>query len=72
MGEFLLNNIRQQIVVMQQIGKKPERLVCDTRSWDALVDELVPLLPMYPLTSGRPKIYGLEVEFSPEPNFEVK
>ena len=68
---FLLDNILQQSAAMWEMGKKPERLVCDSNSWDALVGELEPLIPAYPYTD-RATIYGLEVEFSQEPNFEVR
>jgi hypothetical protein len=69
---FLLDNILQQSAAMREMGKKPERLVCDSDSWDVLVDELVPLMPIYPLPSSKLKIYGLEVEICKEPNFEVR
>ena len=69
---FLLDNILQQAEVVRQTGKKPERLICDADSWDALVNEFVPSLPMYPMEFGKLKIYGLEIEFCPEPNFEVR
>lgn len=69
---FLLDNILRQQVAMREMNKKPERLICDLDSWDALVNELGPLLPMYPLPSAKPKIYGLEIEICKEPNFEVR
>lgn len=69
---FLLDNIQQQIAVMRSMGKQPTKLVCDVDSWFALVDELGPLLPMYPVPLVRPpKIFGLDVEASVTPNFEV-
>lgn len=68
--DFLLNNIRQQIAVMHSMDKQPTKLVCDTDSFNALMDEVVLLMPVL-IPAGPTKIYGLEIELSRTPNFEV-
>jgi len=74
MSEFLLSNIRQQMSVMQEMDKKPTKLVCDPDSFDVLFGELKPNLSLLYLReqAGRMTVYGLEIEFSREPNFEVR
>lgn len=69
---YLLDNILQQRAAMQAMNQTPTKLRCDADSWDALVNEIVPLLPLYPAPIyARPTVYGLEVEISVTPNFEV-
>lgn len=71
--EFLLDNMRQQMAVMRSMNKTPTKLVCDSDSFDCLFSEIAPNLSMlYPCENNEPmKVYGLEVEISKEPNFEV-
>lgn len=67
---FLLDNIVQQITTMRSMNKQPTKFICDTASFDALLDEL-PTLPTITDPSKPTKIYGLDVEISSVPNFEV-
>jgi hypothetical protein len=70
---FLLDNILQQQTAMREMNKTPTRLLCDPVSFDVLMDELKPFLSLtYPTDPLLPtRIYGLIVELSPTPNFEV-
>lgn len=67
----LTDNIRQQIATMRAMDQKPSKLKIDSRNWDVLVDEIVPLMPTYPAPSGPLRIFGLDIEFTMGPNFEV-
>lgn len=72
---FLLDNIRHQMAVMCSMGQQPTKLRCDIDSFDALMDEIIPmtpiLVPVPDTPSGPPKIFGLEIQFSNTPDFEV-
>jgi len=70
---FLLDNIRQQQIAMREMDKTPTKLLCDPASFDVLMDEVKPFLSLtYPTDPTEPtRIYGLTIEFSSTPNFEV-
>lgn len=67
----LLDNILAQREQMRAMGKTPTTLRVDSTTFDVLLKELAPFLG-YPLSTEREiRIYGLRVEISPEPDFEV-
>lgn len=67
----LTDNVRRQIAEIRAMDQKPRKLRIDLSNWDALVDEIVPLMPMYPAPATPLRIFGLEIQFTPEPDFEV-
>ena len=69
---FLANNVLAQINEVRKMNRSPRTLRCDADSFDCLMREIEygsTLYPAPPLTELR--IYGLSIEITPEPNFEV-
>lgn len=69
--KFLLDNIRQQQTAIRQMNKTPTRLLCDPASFDVLMDEVGPSLTPMVDPASETRIFGLVIEFTDHPNFEV-
>lgn len=66
----LADNVLQQIEQVRMMNRKPTVFRCDSVSFDCLLDELRPNL-RFPSTDGELRIFGLSIEITQEPNFEV-
>lgn len=67
----LTDNIRRQIAEMRAMDKKPSKLRIDLMNCYSLFDEIAVLMPTYSVPSGPPKIFGLDIQITSDPDFEV-
>jgi hypothetical protein len=69
----LAENVLQQIAVMRQMSQHPSVLRADTDSLDCLLREVLSDGPtMFPTSvDSETRIYGLRIEITADPNFEV-
>lgn len=69
---MLAENVLAQMTQIRMMNRKPKALRCDVNSFDCLIDEIGAGATIFPVApAGNVRIYGLEVEITSEPNFEV-
>ena len=70
----LADNILAQMAQIRMMKREPVALRCDPITYDCLIDEILKASSViYPVVPpcGEMRVYGLQVEITVEPSFEV-